>query len=107
MWIAIDLDHTLSKNEDIAPGERYCNPYPGAKEALLALQMEGYKIMIHSCNRVKWAEEWLNHWHIPYDEVWEGVGKPVASLYVDDRGYHFQGDWKMDVKAIRTRLENG
>jgi len=60
----------------------------------------GWKIIIHTCRltpRIYEAEglsearmldiltRFLRERHIPFHNIWTGVGKPVARLYIDDR----------------------
>lgn len=99
--IAVDFDHTL-----VDRGE----PRPYAKEALNLLREAGHKIMIHSCNNPRWIERVMNNNDMRYDYIWDQQrndnrgGKPVCDLYVDDRGYHFRGDWKEALPEIVERL---
>lgn len=104
--IGVDFDHTLVNNPDIELGERYAKPFPGAKEAMLELHNnKGYFMLIHSCNRKAWVEEWLDHYNIPYDAVWDGQGKPVCDAYIDDRGVGFRGDWTVTLKETLELVE--
>ena len=64
-------------------------PMDGAKETLTFLQAKGYYILIHSCNNRNVITDWMTYWHIPYDGVWSGEGKPVCDLYIDDKAVHF------------------
>ncbi|HVI39171.1 MAG TPA: hypothetical protein VM577_00795, partial [Anaerovoracaceae bacterium] len=100
-------DHTLVEGKD-------ARPY--AKEAINILREAGYKIIIHSCNNKSWIEKVLNDNDIRYDYIWcaESVdkpttfrndAKPVADLYIDDRGYHFRGNWEKELPEILSRLE--
>ena len=41
--------------------------------------------------------DWLDKHEIPYDEVW--FGKPLADLYIDDKGYRFD-NWNDVVKDL-------
>lgn len=97
--IAIDFDHTINNNLDIAEGERYSKPFPEAKESIQKLMEAGHKIMIFSCNRTAWIKEWLNHYEIPFDYIWEGM-KPVCDAYIDDRGVGFRGDWTKTLEDV-------
>lgn len=104
-WIGIDFDHTIAKNEDIISGERFAKPYVGAQEALSKLKELGYSIIIHSCNRKGWIEEWMAHWNIPYDLIWDEKGKPVCEAYLDDRAVPFRGDWAETLKETLELVE--
>lgn len=94
MVFSLDFDGTLVR---ITPG--YKPPYtfqPGARDAVRALKAAGHKIIIHSCRSnpdangngrelKKWMVDFLDGEGVPYDEIWEKPGKPVADCYVDDR----------------------
>lgn len=89
--IAVDFDHTLVDGE---------TPIKGAREAINILREHGHKIIIHSCNGPKWIERVMNNNDMRFDYIWGSEGsdsgqKPVASLYIDDRGYRFEG-WDGD-----------
>ena len=90
--IAIDFDHTINNNLDITEGERYSKPFTGARTILQRFQLDGHKIMIFSCNRAEWIREWMDHWNLPYDIIWEGK-KPVCDIYIDDRAVGFREKW--------------
>lgn len=102
--IACDFDHTINRNDSKLPDERYSKPYEGAKDALIKLREDGHKVMIFSCNNPKWIKEWLDHWEIPFDYIWEGA-KPVCDAYIDDRGVGFRGDWKATLKDVNELFE--
>lgn len=95
--IAIDFDNTLV-NGDV--------PIPGAREAVNLLREMGHKVFIHSCNNKKWIQKVLDDNDIRYDYIYDGGdgAKLVADLYVDDRGYHFRGDWASEVIDILSRV---
>ena len=93
--IAVDFDHTIFDNNANAPME-------GAQEALAQLHEAGYCILIFSCNNKSFIEQWLSNNNIYFDSIWDQPGKPAATLYCDDRGYRFEGDW---AKATGDILE--
>lgn len=119
--VAVDWDGTCV--EGVWPDEgRWL---PGAKKALRALDELGYQIVIYSCRVAPWAfpsaatpsedvprdptetareiayiERMLEEAGLEHVEVWTRDYKPPAILYVDDRAYHFDGDWKKAVKAV-------
>jgi len=102
--IAVDFDNTINNNFDIKPGERFSKPFPDAANILQAFRADGHRIMIYSCNRQKWVEEWMNHWNLPYDYIWEGE-KPICDVYIDDRAVGFRGDWVQTYKDVNEILE--
>ncbi len=94
--LAIDFDHTLVDGDKV-------RPY--AREAINILREKGHKIIIHSCNDAKWIKKVLDNNDIRYDSIFESGVKPIADLYVDDKGYHYKGDWESEVNDITLRLE--
>lgn len=102
-WLAIDFDGTI-RDWDTS------KPFPGARDAINLLREHGHKIMIHSCNNPTWIEQWLDDYDIRFDSIWGYTNpdcghKPIAALYIDDRGYHFKSNWPEDVKEILSRLK--
>jgi predicted HAD superfamily phosphohydrolase YqeG len=93
--IAIDFDGTLVAGDTALAGAKY---------AINMLREHGHKIVIHSVNRTKWIEQVLRDADIRYDKIWDGKGKPAADLYVDDKGFHFKGDWFQAWTEILERL---
>lgn len=91
MHIIIDLDGVISKEEE---GWNYINryPIPGAVRGVTALKGLGHTITIHSS---RFEEDydvttnWLNDHGIPFDNL--VLGKPRGDLYIDDRGFRFEG----------------
>lgn len=94
--IAIDFDHTLVNGKELIPG---------AKDAINALREAGHKIVIHTCNSPLWTQQVLRDNDIRYDHYWDDKGKPNCDIYVDDKGYHYQGDWATEKDIILKRLE--
>lgn len=96
--IAVDFDHTIKNDGDAV--------LPGAITALQTLRDAGFSILIHSCNDPEWIRLFLNNHTVPYDDIWEGHGKPICFAYVDDRGVGFDGDWDKvltDIAGIEDR----
>lgn len=97
MVVAIDFDNTIV--------DRDYEPLPGVKHAINLLREQGHKIIIHSCNSPKWIERVLNNHDLRFDAIWTDDGKPVASLYIDDRGFRFT-DWTEQLPEI-LKVLNG
>lgn len=105
--VSIDFDDTIRNRND--------SPVSGVKNALSSLRKEGYRILIGSARldpkiwgeqlnyRIKDIENWLTKNGIPYDDV--VITKPPADLYVDDKGYRFEGDWAKAYDDIRSLLK--
>ena len=115
--IAIDLDGTILEFDweqwAMYQMNYFGKPKEGAIKALKFLKKLGYKIIIHTCRTNPklhpqhtlgelWmiVEKKLVEYGIPFDEVWVETGKPIADLYIDDRGYRF-GSWKQVMEEIR------
>jgi phosphoglycolate phosphatase-like HAD superfamily hydrolase len=105
--LCIDFDETIrSRLDDL--------PINGVAEVLSKLQKKGYRIVISSAriNVKMWGElahfriddikNWLNKYHIPYDDV--VAYKPAAALYIDDKGYRFEGDWEKTYNDVQKLL---
>lgn len=91
--IAIDWDHTLMNGKEWLPG---------AKDALKLMREKGHKVIIYSCNSEQWIEQNLLDAGIIVDHVWIERGKPLADIYIDDKGYRFpsDGDWTHEINPI-------
>lgn len=98
--IAMDLDHTLVEGD---------KAIDGAREAIDILRESGHRIFINTCNSLEWTRKVLDLNDIKYDRIYgetHGFGpKLLADLYVDDKGYHFKGDWPNEVNNILARVE--
>lgn len=98
--IAIDFDNTLVF---------VTQPLEGAREAINALREAGHKIVIHTCNREAHVKQVLDNNDMRYDRIHgnESKGKPLADLYIDDKGYHFpyNGSWLPELPEILARVE--
>jgi hypothetical protein len=107
--IAVDFDDTI-----VVRVFGTLVPAKDCVEGLHMLREQGYRIVIHSARSWdKWQDKverenemvnLLDHWEIPYDEIYTGKGKPPAMAYVDDRGLRFSDNW-LDI--VRLILEKG
>ena len=116
--IAVDFDGVIHKySKGWQDGSIYDPPIDGVKEALQKFRDIGYKIVIYStrCNRrqidgklqeseIAQVSAYLNEHHIPCDGI-ASKEKPLASVYIDDNGYRFDGDWNTCVKDVLAILE--
>lgn len=86
---AIDFDGVIHDCDHPVEGRHMGPPVPGTQAALRRLKQQGYKILIHSCNRPKVIRDFMTYYELPYDSIWEEQGKPVADFYVDDKAITF------------------
>ena len=113
--IVFDFDGTLAFHPGGLgpPGE----PIEGMPELLRELKEFGYTIVIQSCRgasywkglikdhlasphtQFKFIKKWCETYDVPCDVVWS-EDKPLAFLYVDDRGCFFNGD----AQDLREKL---
>lgn len=106
MRLCIDIDGTLCDLRQ--PHQTYADlqPLPGAVEKLKTLRQAGHYIILATARHMKTCDanvgmviakqgkillQWLEDYGIEYDEIW--FGKPNADVYIDDRGYRFEGNW--------------
>lgn len=95
--VAVDLDGTLTAEAAWQGVGYFGDLLPGAREFLTQLR-EFADVVIHTCraNPELGRGEgpaplkrrivcWLEDNHLPYDDVWGGVGKPIADAYIGDR----------------------
>lgn len=107
--LAIDLDGTILRIDMFKwmkyGMEYFGTPMPYVRTALTELRNMGWRIIIHTCRlnpkvntrgtmaeAKKKVENALKENNIPYDEVYSGIGKPLADYYIDDRAIKFE-DW--------------
>ena len=107
MRIAIDLDGTIltfNWSDWMLSGMNYFgNPKRDAKKVIEMLYNDGHEIIIHTCRtnpvliegysqkelKTRVAKTLADH-GIKYHSIWDGQGKPIADIYIDDNGYKFE-----------------
>lgn len=105
MTIAIDFDGVLMNPEDVEEGRRMGKPVAGATTAMWQLDGLGHHLVIFTVRggRPEHVKDWLNHYHIPFDEVTNI--KPDADLFLDDRALRFV-NWTQALVEIGACAEN-
>lgn len=115
--IAVDFDGVIHEYSDgWKDGEIYDDPIPGVQDALKKLQ-DKFRIVIFSTrnhdrtikgekqsNQVSDMREYMEKHEIPFDEIYQGNGKPIAKLYIDDNAYRFEGDWDKSLPEVEKIL---
>ena len=96
---AFDFDGVIG-HFDVIHREDF-EPVPNKEvvRAIKILKKQGHKIIIHSTRKDGFLKKYLKKNKIPFDYINEnptlkkGVGKkkPLASVYIDDRAYRYEG----------------
>lgn len=107
--VCIDLDGTISHFIKWVDECTFGDIIPNADFALRELKSKGYVIIIYTTRGdKKVVAKFLNKNNIPFDYINENPnqpknaigGKPLADIYIDDRGLQFNGDWKETLEKI-------
>lgn len=116
--VAIDLDGTLARYDGWKGIEHIGEPLLGARKLCQAIRDAGYRICVFTTRfntegtrditRAKQVVvDWLTLHQIPYDDLWDQVGKPMAVAYIDDRALKVTPNpWYTDTvrRAILTEI---
>lgn len=123
MRICIDFDGVICQlKESDSDSYDILRPMPGAVEKLTQLKNAGHYLIIYTARRMKTHQgnlgavmadigrltiEWLDRYHIPYDEIY--FGKPWADIYIDDNAYRFHSweEIKDDASNLPKSNESG
>ena len=110
--IAIDFDGTLNSYDSgwTTPESIPDPPVDGAKTAVEQYLKVGFKVVVFTA-RAETAggklaiELWLAKHGFPALEVTDR--KPPARVYIDDKGFHFTGEWPSVefVRKFRSWIE--
>ncbi len=124
--IAVDVDGVLAQYSGWDGLENIGDPIEGAREFLTTLQ-EKYRVVIfttrcnveRNINNIPQEEKqggtsdpenylfrvvrgWLDRHSLPYDDIYVGQGKPIASAIIDDRAVACRP--QIDPQAFQNAL---
>ena len=105
--IAVDFDGVVADYNGWLGPTTFGEPRTDVVGVLRTLIAEGWKVIVHTCRSASDIVPYLNQNDIPYHEVNEnsdygnGKGKPVATVYWDDRALKYSGDARNDLELIR------
>jgi len=108
---AFDFDGVIAKYDGIFKGaEHLGKPHKEVINAIKELKKGGYKILIYSTRSSIILKKYCKKYNIPVDYINKNPeyktgnpGKPVASVYVDDRALCYTGQ---KAKQLIKELEN-
>ena len=105
--LAVDFDGVIADYTDWKGEGIHGPPRSDVLEALATLQREEWKIVIHTTRSEADIRDYLTDHQVPYDEINRNSdyrnlgGKPVATVYWDDRALRYSGDALQDLRTIR------
>jgi hypothetical protein len=100
--ICIDFDGCIAQVTPEFQVDVFGQPVEGAKEAMEVLKKNGYTLIIFTTRKATAKlKKYLADNSIPYDAINQNPdqpddanpGKPLADIYVDNRGIGFHGNW--------------
>lgn len=97
--VALDFDGVINEYHGwTTDRDRTRDAVPGAREFIERLLEHGYEPVIFTCRDATSVSEWLAARGFPALPV--TATKPIAGIYIDDRGYRFTGDWEAAWQAL-------
>jgi hypothetical protein len=97
--VALDFDGVLNEYHGwFTDRNATRGPVPGALEFVQRLIEHGYDPVIFTCREAGSVRDWLAANGFPPLPVTDT--KPIAGIYIDDRGYRFTGDFEAAWQAL-------
>ncbi|MFT5036617.1 MAG: hydroxymethylpyrimidine pyrophosphatase-like HAD family hydrolase [Candidatus Azotimanducaceae bacterium] len=95
---AFDFDGVISQYDGFISAEHTGEPILAVVDAIRKLKENGHEILIHSSRGDELLRDYCSKNDIPFDYInknpnleGENPGKPIASVYVDDRAVRYLG----------------
>lgn len=118
--ICVDLDGVLAYYTNWkGMSGRLGKPRPGAREFLINIRKFARVIIFtarlaeehKSDETFDQIKSWLDHYGLPYDEIYVGLGKPIAEAFVDDRAISIpknpvESDFKTALIKMKRFVED-
>jgi len=106
--VALDFDGVMNTYDGWKGEDFLFDPRPGLKEFLVELKKEGYRCVIYSTRTPEKIEAWLEQHGLRKLVGKVSNQKPMAHVYLDDRGLTFKGDFNKalgDIKSFKVHWE--
>ena len=106
---AFDFDGVIGEYYGFKGENNLGNPNKDVVAAIRILKERGHKILVFSTHDRELLRNYCTEKKIPFDYINENPeksgankGKPVANVYIDDRGYCYRGQ---DAQTLVSDLE--
>ena len=115
MRICIDIDGTICETRSKDQHYLDVQPIKHAIESIQELSNNGHYIILYTARHMKTCNhnvgqvvakqgknlfDWLEKHSIPYDEII--FGKPLADVYIDDKGIKFNNNWNEIMETLNV-----
>ena len=98
--IAVDFDGVINTYAGWEGADKEYAPREGVGSFLITLHESGWKIIIHTCRPRLDVRRWLKKHELTTYIHSVTNTKPIATIYLDDRGLQFTGDFKQALYDI-------
>ncbi len=109
---AFDFDGVIGEYHGFVGENILGNPNPEVVAAMRTLKERGHTIIVFSTHGEELLRNYCVEKNIPFDYINENPeksgankGKPVANVYVDDRGYCYSGQSAQTLVADLEKFE--
>lgn len=109
--ICIDFDGVINNYKGYKGWGVFEEIVPGADKGIQSLKESGWTIIIFTTREeTKLIADYCDDNGIPFDEInrnsrnhpFTNMGKPLADIYLDDRGITFEGNWEDILPKINS-----
>ncbi len=108
--IAFDFDGVIARYTGFVHHHNIEEPNAEVIKAIKMLKEQGYLILVHTTRGDEFVKSYCEQFSIPVDYInrrpdleGENPGKPIASVYVDDRAINYRGD---DAETLVEKIVN-
>lgn len=99
--VLVDFDGVIhGYSRGWADGSTYDPPKPGARDALVEMEIEGYEVVVFSTRDWEQIADYLVQWGFPAYRITDR--KEAAVAQIDDRAIRFEA-WSQALAELRMR----